>query len=322
MKTAFIFPGQGSQKSQMGMEIITHSAESRSILEQAEQVLDFDVTDILTEEPATRIHETRYTQPLLLMVSTAIAHALHEEGIYPDVVAGLSLGEYSALVEAGALNYQEALRLVAIRGQLMQEAATAQEGSMAAVLGLDDAVVEDVCAAVSTQEAIIVPANYNTPGQLVIGGHLPALQVASEELKNKGAKRIVPLTVSGAFHTPLMSSAQQQFASVLAKVSFQASNIPVLSNTLGKVHDSTVEREVLASQITHAVKWKQNVEWMLEQGVRIFVEVGPGKSLSQMIKQIAKAQDIEVEVYPTETLKQLEQTITRLKEREGETDEI
>ena len=179
MKIAFLFPGQGSQKAQMGLEIADNFEVAKAVFEEASSVLPYSVADILLEEPAARINQTEYTQPLLLTVSHALASVLEQEGITPDVTAGLSLGEYSALVEAGVLNFKEALNLVAKRGQYMQEAVVEGEGKMVAVLGLEDNVIEDICREVSTPEALVVPSNYNTPGQLVIGGHAEAVDIAS-----------------------------------------------------------------------------------------------------------------------------------------------
>ena len=306
MKIAFLFPGQGSQKAQMGLEIAEHFEVAKAVFEEASNVLPYSVTDILLEEPAARINKTEFTQPLLLTVSHALASVLEKEGITPDVAAGLSLGEYSALVEAGVLDFKEALNLVAKRGQYMQEAVVEGEGKMVAVLGLEDNVIEDICREVSTPEALVVPSNYNTPGQLVIGGHAEAVDAASEKCLEAGAKRAVPLVVSGPFHTPLMEAAE-----------LHESKCPVLSNTLGTPHEGVPSKDVLCDQITNAVKWKQNVEWMLQDGVDIFIEVGPGKTLTQMVKQIAKAKGASVQLFQTDSLKAVTETIEKVKELKG-----
>ena len=254
---------------------------------------------------------------MLLTVSHAIASVLKQEGITPDVTAGLSLGEYSALVEAGVLNFKEALNLVAKRGQYMQEAVVEGEGKMVAVLGLEDNVIEDICREVSTPEALVVPSNYNTPGQLVIGGHAEAVDVASEKCLEAGAKRAVPLVVSGPFHTPLMEEAKVRFAPVMEVAELHESTCPVLSNTLGTPHEGVPSKDVLCDQITNAVKWKQNVEWMLQEGVDVFIEVGPGKTLTQMVKQIAKAKGASVQLFHTDSLKAVTETIEKVKELKG-----
>ena len=302
MKIAFLFPGQGSQKAQMGLEIADNFEVAKAVFEEASSVLPYSVTDILSEEPAARINQTEYTQPLLLTVSHALASVLEQEDITPDVTAGLSLGEYSALVEAGVLDFKEALNFVAKRGQYMQEAVVEGEGRMVAVLGLEDNVIEDICREVSTPEALVVPSNYNTPGQLVIGGHAEAVDAASEKCLEAGAKRAVPLVVSGPFHTPLMEAAKVRFAPEMEVAELHESKCPVLSNTLGTPHEGVPSKDVLCDQITNAVKWKQNVEWMLQDGVDVFIEVGPGKTLTQMVKQIAKAKGASVQLFQTDSL--------------------
>ena len=317
MKIAFLFPGQGSQKAQMGLEIADNFEVAKAVFEEASSVLSYRVTDILSEEPAALINQTEYTQPLLLTVSHAIASVLKQEGITPDVTAGLSLGEYSALVEAGVLDFKETLNLVAKRGQYMQEAVVEGEGKMVAVLGLEDNVIEDICREVSTPEALVVPSNYNTPGQLVIGGHAEAVDVASEKCLEAGAKRAVPLVVSGPFHTPLMEEAKVRFAPVMEVAELHESKCPVLSNTLGTPHEGFPSKDVLCDQITNAVKWKQNVEWMLQEGVDVFIEVGPGKTLTQMVKQIAKAKGASVQLFHTDNLKAVTETIEKVKELKG-----
>ena len=317
MKIAFLFPGQGSQKAHMGLEIADNFEVAKAVFEEASSVLSYRVTDILSEEPAARINQTEYTQPLLLTVSHAIASVLKQEGITPDVTAGLSLGEYSALVEAGVLDFKETLNLVAKRGQYMQEAVVEGEGKMVAVLGLEDNVIEDICREVSTPEALVVPSNYNTPGQLVIGGDAEAVDVASEKCLEAGAKRAVPLVVSGPFHTPLMEEAKVRFAPVMEVAELHESKCPVLSNTLGTPHEGIPSKDVLCDQITNAVKWKQNVEWMLQEGVDVFIEVGPGKTLTQMVKQIAKAKGASVQLFHTDNLKAVTETIEKVKELKG-----
>ena len=317
MKIAFLFPGQGSQKAQMGLEIADNFEVAKAVFEEASNVLSYRVTDILSEEPAARINQTEYTQPLLLTVSHAISSILKEEGITPDVTAGLSLGEYSALVEAGVLDFKEALNLVVKRGQYMQEAVVEGEGKMVAVLGLEDDVIETICREVSTPEALVVSSNYNTPGQLVIGGHASAVDVASGKCLEAGAKRAVPLVVSGPFHTPLMEEAKVRFAPVMEVSELHESKCPVLSNTLGTPHEDIPSKEVLCNQITNAVKWKQNVEWMLQDGVDVFIEVGPGKTLTQMVKQIAKAKGASVQLFHTDSLKAVTETIEKVKELKG-----
>ena len=317
MKIAFLFPAQGSQKAQMGLEIADNFEVAKAVFEEASSVLPYSVADILLEEPAARINQTEYTQPLLLTVSHAIASVLKQEGITPDVTAGLSLGEYSALVEAGVLDFKETLNLVAKRGQYMQEAVVEGEGKMVAVLGLEDNVIEDICREVSTPEALVVPSNYNTPGQLVIGGHAQAVDAASEKCLEAGAKRAVPLVVSGPFHTPLMEEAKVRFAPVMEVAELHESKCPVLSNTLGTPHEGIPSKDVLCDQITNAVKWKQNVEWMLQEGVDVFIEVGPGKTLTQMVKQIAKAKGASVQLFHTDNLKAVTETIEKVKELKG-----
>lgn len=188
---------------------------------------------------------------------------------------------------------------------------------MVAVLGLEDNVIEDICREVSTPEALVVPSNYNTPGQLVIGGHAEAVDVASEKCLEAGAKRAVPLVVSGPFHTPLMEAAKVRFAPVMEVAELHESKCSVLSNTLGTPHEGVPSKDVLCDQITNAVKWKQNVEWMLQDGVDVFIEVGPGKTLTQMVKQIAKAKGASVQLFQTDSLKAMTETIEKVKELKG-----
>ena len=199
----------------------------------------------------------------------------------------------------------------------MQEAVVEGEGKMVAVLGLEDNVIEDICREVSTPEELVVPSNYNTPGQLVIGGHAEAVDVASEKCLEAGAKRAVPLVVSGPFHTPLMEEAKVRFAPVMEVAELHESKCPVLSNTLGTPHEGVPSKDVLCDQITNAVKWKQNVEWMLQEGVDVFIEVGPGKTLTQMVKQIAKAKGASVQLFHTDNLKAMNETIEKVKELKG-----
>ena len=199
----------------------------------------------------------------------------------------------------------------------MQEAVVEGEGKMVAVLGLEDNVIEDICREVSTPEALVVPSNYNTPGQLVIGGHAEAVDAASEKCLEAGAKRAVPLVVSGPFHTPLMAAAKVRFAPEMEVAELHESKCPVLSNTLGTPHEGVPSKGVLCDQITNAVKWKQNVEWMLQDGVDVFIEVGPGKTLTQMVKQIAKAKGASVQLFHTDNLKAVTETIEKVKELKG-----
>jgi [acyl-carrier-protein] S-malonyltransferase len=296
MTTALVFPGQGSQYVGMGHDIYEGSAAARAVFEQADAALGFALTHLCFEGPEEALTTTENAQPALLTVSTALLAALAErEGKDPvtsrplhlysaSYVAGHSLGEYSALVAAGALDFVSALRLVRRRGELM---AAANQGGMAAIIGLDEGPLEQICREVSTVQAPVVIANYNSPGQLVISGASQALEHACTLAKQRGAKRALPLKVSAAFHSPLMRAAASGLAEAVAAADVADARVPLVSNvTAEPLVEAAAIRHELVAQVTAAVRWIASVRRMAADGVDTFVEVGPGSVLSGLIKRI------------------------------------
>lgn len=285
-KTAFLFSGQGAQYLGMGKELYDCYEVVRSTFDQASQVLGYDIRELIDQDEE-KLNQTRYTQPAILTTSVAIYRLLEEKGFKPDMVAGLSLGEYTALVAAGALDFEAAVSLVAKRGAFMEEAAPAGSGKMVAVLNTDVAVIEQACREASDL-GVVTPANYNTPSQIVIGGEGPAVDKAVELLKVAGAKRLIPLNVSGPFHTALLESASQKLAEVLEQVTFSDLEIPLVGNTEAQVMKENQIRSLLTRQVKEPVRFYESIARMQEAGVTNFVEVGPGKVLSGFIKKIDK----------------------------------
>jgi [acyl-carrier-protein] S-malonyltransferase len=286
---AYVFPGQGAQFIGMGHELYQNNSRARQLFEEANEVLGFRVTDVMFQGTADELRQTRITQPAVFIHSVVVA--LSSDAFHPDMVAGHSLGEFSALVANGTLTFADGLRLVFERAQAMQRACELTPSSMAAVLGLDDAVVEEICASI-TQE-VVVPANYNCPGQLVISGTVKGVELASEKLRAAGAKRVMPLQVGGAFHSPLMEPARQQLAAAIEKTNFRPPVCPVYQNVNGQpsVEVETIKANLIA-QLTAPVRWTQSVQRMVADGAQTFIECGPGKVLQGLVKKIAP----EVEV--------------------------
>lgn len=273
----------------MGHELYQNNSRARQLFEEANEVLGFRVTDVMFQGTADELRQTRITQPAVFIHSVVVA--LSSDAFHPDMVAGHSLGEFSALVANGTLTFADGLRLVFERAQAMQRACELTPSSMAAVLGLDDAVVEEICASI-TQE-VVVPANYNCPGQLVISGTVKGVELASEKLRAAGAKRVMPLQVGGAFHSPLMEPARQQLAAAIEKTNFRPPVCPVYQNVNGQpsVEVETIKANLIA-QLTAPVRWTQSVQRMVADGAQTFIECGPGKVLQGLVKKIAP----EVEV--------------------------
>lgn len=287
-KIAFVFPGQGSQYVGMGKEIIENNPLSQAIFEQAKAVLDFDLEEICFAEQEN-IHDTQYTQPALLTVSIAILKAVEELGIMPDYVAGLSLGEYTALVANGSLDFVDAVRLVRKRGQFMEAAAKETKGSMAAVMGADRATIKTICEGI---EGIVDIANYNSPSQIVVAGEVGALEKAIEKFNEAGIK-VIPLKVSGAFHSLLMEGAASNLKNALDPIEFKAFRVPYTTNVTGdfvKSPDSI--KALLVEQVKASVMWEDCVRTLIENGVETFVEIGPGKTLSGLIKKIDRSKKV------------------------------
>lgn len=288
-KTAFIFPGQGSQYSGMGWELAQSFACAREVFEEADAALGFAISKLCFEGPAEDLQLTANTQPAILTVSVAAGRVLREKGIAADFVAGHSLGEYSALVTAGALSLADAVRLVRKRGQYMQEAVPAGQGAMAAILGLDGAALGEICRE-AAQGDIVSPANLNSPGQVVIAGSAAAVARAMEMARGRGAKRAIMLNVSAPFHCALMKPAQDRLSADLDVTPVADPQIPLVNNVKAAVVTAaSLVREGLKQQVTAPVRWEETVRRLRAEGVDLFVEVGPGKVLSGLVRQIDRA---------------------------------
>ena len=280
---AYVFPGQGAQFSGMGADLYEKSAAVRELFDRADQILGFPISKIMFTGTDEELRQTKVTQPAVFLHSVALAKALGDS-FQPDMVAGHSLGEFSALVAAGAMNFEDGLRLVSKRALAMQKACEAVPSTMAAILGLPDEKVEEIC---KTTDGIVVPANYNCPRQLVISGEIPAVDAACEAAKAAGAKRALRLPVGGAFHSPLMEPAREELAKAIAETAFKAPVCPVYQNvSTTAVTDPEQIQKNLIAQLTAPVKWTQSVQNMVKDGATVFIEVGPGKVLQGLVKKI------------------------------------
>ncbi len=280
---AYIFPGQGAQFTGMGLDLYENSPLAQELFEKANDILGFSITDTMFEGSADALKETKVTQPAIFLHSVILAKTLGDS-FKPDMVAGHSLGEFSALVANGTLNFEDGLRLVSQRALAMQKACELQPSTMAAVLGLEDNIVEKVC---NDTAGIVVAANYNCPGQLVISGEIDAINSACETLKNEGARRALVLPVGGAFHSPLMEPAREELANAIENTTFSTPNCPIYQNvTANAVTDEATIKANLISQLTAPVRWTQSVQQMLTDGATHFTEVGPGKVLQGLVRKI------------------------------------
>lgn len=286
---AYIFPGQGAQFKGMGQDLYTNSPRAKELFEKANEVLGFSITDVMFNGTDEDLKETKVTQPAIFLHSVILSKLLGDS-FKPDMVAGHSLGEFSALVANGVLNFEDGLRLVSKRALAMQQACEMVDSTMAAVLGMEDHLVESICADI---DGIVVAANYNCPGQLVISGETTAVEKACEELKARGAKRALLLPVGGAFHSPLMEPAREELAAAIEATEFKTPLCPIYQNvTTWAVTDPAKIKENLIFQLTAPVKWTQSVQNMIADGATEFIEVGPGKVLQGLVKKIDRNAEV------------------------------
>ena len=292
---AYVFPGQGSQFTGMGKSLYDGNAKAKELFERANEILGFNITDVMFSGTAEELKATKVTQPAIFVHSVLLASCLkdgdviggYEGGFCPDMVAGHSLGEFSALTAAGALSFEDGLRLVAIRASAMQKACEIKPSTMAAILGLDSSKIEEICK--EETDGVVVPANYNCDGQVVISGDIEAVQRACDKLKAAGAKRALPLKVGGAFHSPLMQPAKDELQAAIEQTTFNAPKCHVYQNVDGMPHSNPDEIKAnLIAQLTSSVKWTKCVQSMIADGADDFTECGPGKALQGMIARIDK----------------------------------
>lgn len=289
-KIAFVFPGQGAQAVGMGQDVYEHVLASREVFDQANKQLDFQLTDLIFNGPDEMLKKTVNTQPALLTTSYALYKAFEEKGIRPDYVAGHSLGEYSALVVAGVLPFADAVALVRKRGEFMEAAVPSGEGAMAAVLGAERESLGNLCDDITATTAPVEMANVNAPGQIVVSGTAAGVQAVIERGKEAGAKRVIPLEVSGPFHSTLMKPAAERLNVALSEVDFEDAVIPVVANVSAKAEQSGERiREMLVEQVFSPVLWEDSVRYMIEQGVDTFIEIGSGTVLAGLIKKIDRS---------------------------------
>lgn len=285
-KFAFIYPGQASQYVGMGKDLYDRFSRAKATFDQANEILGFDLKSVCFEGPEEELKQTRVTQPAILVHSIIVTQLLAERNITPAMAAGHSLGEYSALVAASAITLEAGLRIVKQRGELMQQAGEKQPGTMAAIIGLSGDAVVEICNEAGSV-GIVAAANFNSPVQIAISGSPEGIAKASELARQKGAKKVMPLVVSGAFHSPLMESAQQELKTALEEIDIQSARFPVYANVTAKPVEKSQEiRELLYKQLTHPVRWVETIENMIADGASDFYEVGPGNVLAGLVKRI------------------------------------
>lgn len=311
-KIGFLFSGQGSQYVGMGKELIEKFKSSKAVFDEADEALGMDLTGMVTDGTQEELDRTENTQPAVLTTSMAALRAAEERGLKPDVVAGLSLGEYTALVAAGALAFGAAVKLVKKRGMFMQEAVPEGQGIMAAIIGLDE---DKVLEAVEEAKAygIVECANFNCPGQIVIGGEIKAVQKASALAKEKGAKLVAPLKVSAPFHTSMLKPAADRLKEELIKIDFTDLKIPLISNVFADyIGNKDHIKDILQQQVMKPVQWERSIQRMVRDGVDTFVEIGPGKTLTGFIKKIGRKENVKLNIVNIEDVKSLEKAIESL----------
>ncbi|MDD6853443.1 MAG: ACP S-malonyltransferase [Prevotella sp.] len=286
---AFVFPGQGSQFVGMGKDLYDNNPLAKELFDKADEVLGFKITDIMFAGTDEQLKETKVTQPAVFLHSVISALCLGDE-FKPDMAAGHSLGEFSALVAAGAINFEDGLKLVAARANAMQRACEKNPGTMAAIIGLPDETIEKICKEISDNGEVVVPANYNCPGQLVISGSKESIKTACEKLTEAGAKRALPLAVGGAFHSPFMQLAKDELQKAIEATDFHEPKCPVYQNVDAKPHTNPAEiKSNLIAQLTSSVRWTKSVQNMIADGADEFVECGPGHALQGMIRRIDRS---------------------------------
>lgn len=308
-KLAFVFPGQGSQSVGMGKDIYESVPESRQLFDQADEILGFPLTRLIFEGPDTELKQTANTQPALLTTSVALYQAFSAKGITPDFAAGHSLGEYSALTAVGALSFSDAVSTVRARGEFMEQAVPGGQGAMAAVLGGEREALAGLCADITAGGSLVELANVNCPGQIVVSGSREGVAAVIQRVKEIGAKRAIPLEVSGPFHSSLMKSAAERLSGKLGQLTIRDASVPVVANvTANAVQRGEDISRLLVEQVYSPVLWEDSVSWLLSQGVDTFVEIGPGSVLTGLIKKINRG----VATYNVNSLESLEQTAAAL----------
>lgn len=314
-KIAFMFPGQGSQYVGMGAELVQKSSVAQKIFSKADQALGYELSALCFQGPEDELKLTYHTQPAILTTSIALYELFKEQAPKPDFMAGHSLGEYSALVAAGSFSFEDAVTTVRKRGQFMDEATPAGLGAMSAVLGGERELIADVCEEITLAGHPVQMANLNAPGQIVISGSKEGVEQASAKLKEAGIKRIIPLVVSGPFHSDLMKPAASKLAHVLSEISISNAKIPIVTNTDARPIMLAEEiEEALIEQVFSPVLWQDSMEWLLEQGVTTFVEIGPGQVLTGLMKKIARESKKNVHIYSVSDWESLQRTIEQIRQ--------